>query len=95
MLAAGFDAIVNERANRMRFPRGPQRYDLAIADRAGPALRPRHYTLTLDGVTHEFDAVLVAVGNTASYGGGMRIVPGRRPDRRAARHRGRRPMSAG
>lgn len=30
VLAAGFDAIVNERANRMRWPRGPRRYDLAI-----------------------------------------------------------------
>lgn len=30
VLAAGFDAIVNERANRMRHPRGPRRYDLAI-----------------------------------------------------------------
>ncbi|MEV6493635.1 diacylglycerol kinase family protein, partial [Actinoplanes sp. NPDC051633] len=31
VLAAGFDAIVNERANRMRWPRGPRRYDVAIA----------------------------------------------------------------
>ncbi len=30
VLAAGFDAIVNERANAMRWPRGPRRYDLAI-----------------------------------------------------------------
>ncbi|GAB3807868.1 hypothetical protein GCM10027605_39060 [Micromonospora zhanjiangensis] len=30
VLAAGFDAIVNERANRMRWPRGRRRYDLAI-----------------------------------------------------------------
>ncbi|KKJ93784.1 diacylglycerol kinase [Micromonospora sp. HK10] len=74
VLAAGFDAIVNERANRMRWPRGPRRYDLAILVELA-RLRPRRYRLTLDGVTHELDAVLVAVGNAASYGGGMRICP--------------------
>ncbi|MFG1678251.1 diacylglycerol kinase [Micromonospora sp. NPDC049282] len=74
VLAAGFDAIVNERANRMRWPRGPRRYDLAILAELA-RLRPRRYRLTLDGVPHEVDAVLVAVGNAASYGGGMRICP--------------------
>ncbi|GGM06473.1 diacylglycerol kinase family protein [Micromonospora yangpuensis] len=74
VLAAGFDAIVNERANRMRWPRGPRRYDLAILVELA-RLRARRYTLRLDGVVHELDAVLVAVGNCASYGGGMRICP--------------------
>ncbi|SFD06931.1 diacylglycerol kinase (ATP) [Micromonospora sediminimaris] len=74
VLAAGFDAIVNERANRMRWPRGPRRYDLAILVELA-RLRPRRYTLTLDGERIEVDAVLVAVGNGASYGGGMRICP--------------------
>jgi diacylglycerol kinase (ATP) len=74
VLAAGFDAIVNERANRMRWPRGPRRYDLAILVELA-RLRPRRYTLRLDGEPHELDAVLVAVGNCASYGGGMRICP--------------------
>ncbi|GAA3779897.1 diacylglycerol kinase family protein [Micromonospora maritima] len=74
VLAAGFDAIVNERANRMRWPRGPRRYDLAILVELA-RLRPRRYRLVLDGVPQEVDAVLVAVGNAASYGGGMRICP--------------------
>jgi diacylglycerol kinase (ATP) len=74
VLAAGFDAVVNERANRMRWPRGPRRYDLAIALELA-RLRSRHYTLVLDGVDHSFDGVLVAVGNGHSYGGGMRICP--------------------
>jgi diacylglycerol kinase (ATP) len=78
VLAAGFDAIVNDRANRMRWPRGPRRYDLAILVELA-RLRPRRYTLRLDGVVHELDAVLVAVGNTASYGGGMRICPAADP----------------
>ena len=78
VLAAGFDAIVNERANRIRFPRGPQRYNVAIAIEL-LKLSPRHYKMTLDGVTHEFDSVLVAVGNTASYGGGYLIAPAADP----------------
>ncbi|MEU4476259.1 diacylglycerol kinase [Micromonospora sp. NPDC023888] len=78
VLAAGFDAIVNERANRMRWPRGPRRYDLAILVELA-RLRPRRYTLRLDGVPHEVDAVLVAVGNCPTYGGGMRICPAADP----------------
>jgi len=78
VLAAGFDAIVNERANQMRFPRGPRRYDIAIVLEL-LRLRAREYTLRLDGVEHRVPAVLVAVGNTASYGGGMRICPAADP----------------
>ncbi|HEX6500507.1 MAG TPA: diacylglycerol kinase [Micromonosporaceae bacterium] len=78
VLAAGFDALVNERANRMSFPRGPRRYDLAIFAEL-VRLRPRRYTLMLDGQRLELDAVLVAVGNTPSYGGGMRICPAADP----------------
>jgi diacylglycerol kinase (ATP) len=78
VLGAGFDAIVNERANRMRFPRGRRRYDVAtVAELV--RLRPRAYTITLDGEVHALDAVLVAVGNTASYGGGHRICPAADP----------------
>jgi diacylglycerol kinase (ATP) len=78
VLAAGFDAIVNERANRMRWPRGPRRYDLAIVLEMA-RLRPRVYALELDGVDHGFEGVLVAIGNCESYGGGMRILPGADP----------------
>jgi diacylglycerol kinase (ATP) len=42
-------------------------------------LRPRRYALRLDGELLEVDAVLVAVGNTASYGGGHRICPAADP----------------
>src|SRR4051812_9442345 len=78
VLGAGFDAAVNERANRMRFPRGRLRYDVATGLELA-RLRPRRYRLVLDDVVHEPDAVLVAVGNTASYGGGVRICPGADP----------------
>jgi diacylglycerol kinase (ATP) len=58
----------------MRFPRGSMRYDVAILIELAQ-LRPRHYTIDLDGERHEVEAVMVTVGNTASYGGGMRICP--------------------
>jgi len=74
VLAAGFDAIVNERANRMRWPRGPRRYDLAILLEL-LRLRPHRYQLELDGVDRGFTGVLVAIGNCRSYGGGMLICP--------------------
>jgi diacylglycerol kinase (ATP) len=78
VLGAGFDAIVNERANRMRFPKGPRRYDVAIFAEL-MRLRPRQYTISLDGAEQRLPAVLVAVGNTPSYGGGMRICPAADP----------------
>jgi diacylglycerol kinase (ATP) len=74
VLAAGFDSLVNERGNAMRWPKGPSRYNVAIFVEL-MALRSRRYRVTLDGVAHEFEANLVAVGNTASYGGGMRMCP--------------------
>lgn len=74
VVAAGFDAVVNERANRLAWPKGDRRYDVAIMLEL-MRLRPRRYVIRLDGVTYDRDAVLVAVGNTTSYGGGMRICP--------------------
>nr|WP_232234443.1 diacylglycerol kinase family protein [Actinoplanes sp. N902-109] len=74
VLGAGFDAVVNERANRMRRPRGPRRYDLAVLLELG-RLRSRHYSVVLDGVDHSFDGVLLAIGNGQRYGAGMKICP--------------------
>jgi diacylglycerol kinase (ATP) len=76
VLASGFDSRVNDRGNRMRWPAGRLRYDLAmIAELAG--LRPVPYRIRLDdGEALEVEATLVAVGNGPSYGGGMRICPG-------------------
>ncbi|GAA0529517.1 hypothetical protein GCM10010172_07720 [Paractinoplanes ferrugineus] len=73
MLAAGFDAIVNERANRMRWPRGPRCYDLAIFLEM-VRVRPRLYAVEIDGADHGCEGTLVAVGNCPCYGGGLRIV---------------------
>ncbi|WP_350349610.1 diacylglycerol kinase family protein [Agromyces sp. G08B096] len=74
VLSAGFDAVVNERANRMIRPRGPSRYTLALL-RELATFRPREYVITIDGVRREQRAMLVSVANNPSLGGGMRIVP--------------------
>lgn len=74
ILSAGFDAIVNERANLMRWPRGRQRYNLALL-RELAMLKPIRYRLTVDGRTSDTHAVLVAVANNVSLGGGMKVTP--------------------
>ncbi|SFB54995.1 diacylglycerol kinase [Amycolatopsis marina] len=79
VLCAGFDAAVNERANRMRWPAGPRRYDLAILGELA-AFRPRHLVVDTGARREEFEATLVAIGNTAWYGGGVPICPEARPD---------------
>jgi diacylglycerol kinase (ATP) len=75
VLAAGFDAKVNERANQMSWPRGQMRYNLAtIAELR--TFEPIPYVLELDGEEHRFEAMMVAVGNGPSFGGGLRITEG-------------------
>jgi diacylglycerol kinase (ATP) len=75
VLAAGFDALVNERANRMTWPKGQMRYNLATLAELR-VFKPLHYTLDLDGRQLTLDAMLVAVGNGPSFGGGLRITEG-------------------
>lgn len=75
VLAAGFDAVVNERANAMSWPRGQLRYGLAVLSELR-TFRPLSYTLDLDGTTRKVEAMLVAVGNGPSFGGGLRITEG-------------------
>lgn len=79
ILSAGFDALVNERANRMTRPRGRSRYTIALLVELAK-LRPIEYTLTLDGVVHRERALLVAVANNLSFGGGMKVAPDARLD---------------
>lgn len=74
VLCAGFDSAVNERANRMRWPHGPRRYDLAaLAELA--ALRPAPLSIRQDGEHTEVAATMIAIGNGPSYGGGIPICP--------------------
>jgi diacylglycerol kinase (ATP) len=73
--ATGFDSLVSDRTNRMRWPRGRMRYNLAILAELSQ-LRLLPFRLVLDG--HDeivTDLTLAAFGNTRSYGGGMLICP--------------------
>lgn len=72
--SAGFDALVNERANGWRWPHGPMRYNLAIL-RELAFLKPLNYAVRVDGVVRQQPALLIAVSNGISFGGGMKITP--------------------
>jgi diacylglycerol kinase (ATP) len=74
ILSTGFDSVVNERANQLKWPSGPQRYNVAIALEL-PRFKTTTYEITCDGETFTTEAMLVAVGNGKSYGGGMNICP--------------------
>jgi diacylglycerol kinase (ATP) len=75
VLAAGFDAKVNERANRMTWPKGQMRYNIATLAELR-VFEPLSYTLQLDDRQVSLQAMLVAVGNGPSFGGGLRITEG-------------------
>ncbi|MFC5678683.1 YegS/Rv2252/BmrU family lipid kinase [Aeromicrobium endophyticum] len=75
VIASGFDSKVNERANDMTWPRGNMRYNLAIVAELR-SFEPLPFTLILDGAVVEREAMLVAVGNGPSFGGGLRICEG-------------------
>lgn len=74
VMSTGFDSCVNERANRMRWPRGRAKYLVGIVAELG-AFTPLPYRVSIDGVEHHQDGMLVCVGNGASYGGGMLVCP--------------------
>jgi diacylglycerol kinase (ATP) len=74
ILSTGFDSVVNERANSLRWPKGPQRYNAAIALEL-PKFQPIEYEITMDSVKMTTKAMLIAVGNGRSYGGGMLVCP--------------------
>jgi diacylglycerol kinase (ATP) len=74
VLSAGFDSRVNDRANRMSWPRGRLRYDIAILAELR-VFKPVPFVLELDGERWETEAMLVAVGNAKSYGAGMLVCP--------------------
>ena len=73
-VTGGFTVDVNERADRMRFPRGPSRYTVATL-LTMPGLRYRELAVTVDGERSEYRSALFAVANTPTFGGGMAICP--------------------
>ena len=74
VVASGFDSRVNDRGNRMTWPRGRLKYNVAMVAELA-SFHPIDFRLRLDEETIDLTAMLVAVGNGPSYGGGMRICP--------------------
>ena len=73
--SCGFDAQVNERANTYRGPSGTLKYLAALFVELSK-LSPSNFTVVSDGAALRCELLtLVAVGNTSSYGGGMKICP--------------------
>lgn len=74
ILSTGFDSMVNERANKMKWPKGPSKYNVAIVlELLG--FKPRSYEMDIDGQKFTTKAMLIAIGNGRSYGGGMKVCP--------------------
>lgn len=76
VMAAGFDSLVSDRTNRMRWPHGRMRYNVAMVAEISK-LRLLPFRLTFDDEPEiRTELTLAAFGNTRSYGGGMLICPG-------------------
>lgn len=73
-ISAGFDALCAERANRLKWPKGPNSYVAAMLLEL-PKFKPIEYRLVADGVERNFKAMLCGVANVKNFGGGMRISP--------------------
>ncbi len=74
VLSSGFDSVVNERANRMSWPKGPAKYNAAIALEL-PRFQAIEFKIYADEKILEVEAMLIAIGNGSSYGGGMKVCP--------------------
>jgi len=74
VLSTGFDSVVNEKANTLKWPKGPMKYNVAIAMEL-PKFTPLQYRIEMDNQNIETEAMLIAIGNGSSYGGGMKVCP--------------------
>jgi len=74
ILSTGFDALVNERANRNTLISGQMKYNVATFFEL-PKFEALSYRIEVDGVPRELKAMLLAVANGPSYGGGMQLAP--------------------
>jgi len=74
VLSSGFDSVVNERANTMKWPKGPAKYNAAIVLEL-PKFRPIEFKIFADETILQVEAMLIAIGNGSSYGGGMQVCP--------------------
>jgi len=70
----GFSGDVTARANAMSWPRGQRRYALATLLQL-PQLRTYEVEVEVDGQPVTSETTLLAIGNTAYFGGGMKVCP--------------------
>ena len=73
-MSVDFAALVNQRANLWKWPKGPSRYKFAMVAELA-AFKPVQYTAIIDGVEKQFEAMLCSVGNSPYFGGGMLVAP--------------------
>ena len=72
--ATGFDSEANRWANGVTRLSGTPLYVAAVL-RTLATYKPHPMRVTIDGESHELRAWMVSVGNSTTYGGGMRITP--------------------
>ena len=73
-ISAGFDALVARRANRMKWPKGPAKYTIAMLLELA-SFKSIHFDAVIDGHPRSFDAMLCAACNTKGFGGGLLVAP--------------------
>ena len=73
--SCGFDSEVNEAANAMTIKLGGTGTYLAALVKTLSRFTPAGFTIELDGEVFTGQHMLVAVGNSTSYGGGMKVTP--------------------
>lgn len=79
VLACGFDARVNERFNNFRFGIGRAGYLVGLIAELR-SFRPIDFEIDIDDRRIAEPGMLVAVGNTSAYGGGMHVCAEAVPD---------------
>jgi diacylglycerol kinase (ATP) len=73
--SCGFDSEVNEAANAMTVRIGSTGTYLAALVKTLSRFTPAAFTIDVDGEVARGPHMLVAVGNSTSYGGGMQVTP--------------------
>lgn len=76
---AGFDSEVNAHANRVRMLSGTPKYIYSTFVTLARYTAGR-FEVRVDGEDHSLPAMMIAVANATSYGGGMLVCPDARVD---------------
>jgi YegS/Rv2252/BmrU family lipid kinase len=76
---AGFDSIVTDLANNSRFPiKGPSKYSYAVY-KTLITFTSKKFKISFNDNKQEINAMMITIGNTDMYGGGMKITPRANP----------------